>query len=76
MSRRWHDQFGAELVAHYGVMIKFVVRRPPSTLDVAWQLAREQELIAECTTILPGVPLRHHARALVGRDTWFLFERP
>lgn len=74
--RSWHGRYGAELVAHFGTMLEFVVSRPPRSLDEAWQLAREQELIAPCTTALPGVPLRHHARALVGRSTWFLHERP
>jgi hypothetical protein len=27
--RSWHERYGAELVAHYGTMLEFVVRRPP-----------------------------------------------
>jgi hypothetical protein len=74
--RSWSQRYGAELVAHYGTMLEFVVTRPPETVQEAWQLAREHELIAPGTTLLPGVPLREHARALVGRSTWFLQERP
>lgn len=74
--RSWHERHGAELVAHYGTMLEFVVSRPPRTLEDAWRLAREQELVAPCTTTLPGIPLRQHARALIGRSTWFLHERP
>jgi hypothetical protein len=74
--RLWHDRHGAELLAHYGTMLEFVVDRPPQTIDEAWQLAREQVLIAPCTTAPRGVPLRQHARALIGRSTWFLHERP
>jgi hypothetical protein len=74
--RSWHGRYGAELVAHFGTMLEFSVGRPPLSLQEAWQLAREQELIAPCTTALQGVPLRQHARALVGRGTWFLHERP
>ena len=74
--RSWHERYGAEVAAHYGTMLELVVRRPPSTLDDAWTLAREQELVAQCTTILPGVTLRDHARCLVDRGTWFLHERP
>lgn len=74
--RWWSQRYGAELVAHYGTMLEFVVTRPPETLEEAWRLAHEHELIAPCTTLLPGVPLRQHARALVGRSTWFLHERP
>ena len=74
--RSWHERFQAELVAHFGTMLELVVGRPPAALDDAWVLAREQELVAPCTTALPGVTLRRHARSLVGRNTWFLHERP
>ena len=74
--RSWHERFGAELVAHFGTMLEFVVNRPPRSLDEAWALAREQELVAPCTTALPGITLREHARSLVDRDTWFIHERP
>ena len=74
--RSWNDRYGAELVAHYGTMLELQVGRPPRNVDEAWQLAREQELVAQCTTALPGIPLRHHARTLVGRSAWFLHERP
>jgi len=57
-------------------MLEFVVNRPPRSLDEAWALAREQELVAPCTTALPGITLREHARSLVDRDTWFIHERP
>ena len=76
LPRRWHERFGAELVCHYGTMLQFVVERPPEKLEDALQLAWEQEKFAECTTILPGIPLVHHARVLIGRDQWFLHERP
>ena len=72
----WHRRFGAELWANWVTMVEFVVSRPPTTIEEAWQLADEQALVAPCTTQLPGVPLRRHAQALLGRDTWFLHERP
>ena len=74
--RRWEEQFGAELVASYGTMLQYFVRRAPTTLKQALRLAWEQERLAECTTITRGVSLLHHARVLVGRDRWFLHERP
>lgn len=74
--RSWHERFRAELVAHFDVTLELTVARPPTDIEVAWQLAREQETVAPCTTLLPGVSRRHHARALVGRSTWSLFERP
>jgi hypothetical protein len=74
--RTWRESHGAELFAHYGTMLEFVVRRPPMDLDAALQLAREHELAAPCTLILPGIPQRHHALGLVGHGEWFLHERP
>ncbi len=74
--KQWHQQYGAELVCHYGTMLQFIVGRPPTTLEEAFQLAWEQETLAECTTILPGVCLRDHARSLLTVDRWFLHERP
>lgn len=74
--RRWREQHGAELWAHYGTMLEFAVRRPPGDFDTALALAREHDLAAPCTLALPGIPLRHHALGLVGHGTWFLHERP
>ncbi len=74
--RRWREQHGAELWAHYGTMLEFAVRQPPADFDTALVLAREQDLAAPCTLSLPGIALRHHALGLVGHGTWFLHERP
>jgi len=74
--KSWQQRFGAELVAHYGTMLQFMVQQPPSTLEAALQLAWEQYLIAPCTLELPGITLREHARALLHTQRWFLHERP
>lgn len=74
--RRWREQHGAELWAHYGTMLEFTVRQPPQDFDSALALAREHDLAAPCTLALPGIALRHHALGLVGHGTWFLHERP
>lgn len=74
--RRWREQHGAELWAHYGTMLEFAVRQPPEDFDTALALAREHDLAAPCTLALPGIALRHHALGLVGHGTWFLHERP
>lgn len=76
MLRWWHEKYGAELVAHYGTMLHFSVNRRPATIDEAFRLAREQEALAPCTTALPGISLRDHARTLLTADKWFLHERP
>lgn len=46
------------------------------TLEDAWPLAREHQLISPSTLAKPMVPLRIHARALVGRPTWRVWEQP
>jgi hypothetical protein len=76
IARSWEQRFGAELVANWVTMLQFVVGRPPATIEDAWQLAVEQDLVAPSTTVLPGVPLRRHAQNLIGRPNWFLHERP
>lgn len=74
--REWNARYGAELVAHYGTMLHLVTSKLPATPDEAFHLAWQQERLAPCTTILPGVSLRHHARVLMKLDRWFLHERP
>ncbi|MCG8350339.1 MAG: DUF4253 domain-containing protein [Chloroflexales bacterium] len=74
--KQWRRDYGAELVCHYGTMLQFLVGRSPATPEAAFHLAWEQVALAECTTILPGVSIREHARALLMMDRWFLHERP
>lgn len=72
----WRRAYGAELVANFGTMLEFVVARPPETLDAAWELAVQQDLIARSTLAGRGVTIRDHARTLISRPTWFLHNRP
>lgn len=72
----WHEKYEAELVAHYGTMLHFYVKRKPKTLEDAFELAWQQDIFAPCTLVLPGVSVREHARALLHIDRWFLHERP
>lgn len=72
--RDWNAWFDAELAAHYLTMLGFVVENPPETLDAAWGMAWEHEFTAACTR--NGVSVRHYARTLLGRPTWFLHDRP
>lgn len=74
--RRWRERYGAELFAHYGTMLEFVVTQPPADLDAALALTREHALAAPCTLDLSGTAQRHHALGLVGHGDWFLHERP
>lgn len=72
----WELRYQAELVANHGTIMDFIVRRPPETLEDAWEVTLEHELIAPDTFLLPGMPLRDYARGLVGHPTWSLHERP
>jgi len=74
--KRWHDEYGAELVAHWGTMLQFRVERPPGDIERARALAREQLLVAPCTALLPGTHPEMHAVALMHAKSWFLHERP
>lgn len=76
MGRHWQQEYGAELFAHFGTMLECFVSRPPTTMEEAWQLAREHDLIAPCTLALQGTALRHYAAELLNYDRWFLHERP
>ena len=70
----WRVRFDAELFAHWGTMLSLVVGRPPATLEEAWVLASEQDLIAPDTT--RSRTIRGLARALIGHPTWLLHSRP
>jgi hypothetical protein len=74
--KQWYQKFGAELVCHYGTMLQFFVKCPPPDRQIAFDLAWQHIALAQCTTALPGVSIRDHARALLELDRWFIHERP
>jgi hypothetical protein len=76
MLKYWHRKYEIELVCHYGTMLQLTAKNKPKTCKEALQLAIEQEIIAPCTTILPGISVMDHACCLLKSDSWFLHERP
>lgn len=74
--RTWDERWGAELVAHWGTMLEFVVARPPTTVAEAFPVAVAHDLLARSTLRPAGLSVRDHARALVNRTSWFLHDRP
>jgi hypothetical protein len=42
LMRRWNEQYGAEVVGITSAVVEMLVSRPPSTLERAMELAREQ----------------------------------
>lgn len=74
--RRWYTRWGAEVTASYGTLLDARVHYPPVHAEDALAVAVEQGVLAHDTIWLPGVSLRDHARALIGRKTWHLHDRP
>jgi hypothetical protein len=74
--RDWWERFGAELVASWGTELQFNVDRPPSDVETAYGLEREQVAVAAYTVAGPCVSVRQHARALLHRHDWYLHEKP
>jgi hypothetical protein len=74
--RRWNQRYGAEPAANWDTMQQLVVTRPPQTVEDAFALAREMDLLWSDTVMLPGVTVREHAIDLIGRRRWFLHRRP
>ena len=70
----WRERYDAELIAHFGTILLFVVGRPPNNLEDAWNLAVQQRLIAPDTQ--SSYAIRQLARALIRRPTWMLHSRP
>lgn len=69
LAKRWHEQYGAEIVAITSYTIEFKVNRPPTNRAACEQLAWEHLLYApEC---LGEDTIRNYAHSLKGNETWF-----
>ncbi len=71
---QWNRQWGAELVAGWGTMLQYVVRRQPPPGDRAWELAGQ--LMALGGSLMMGMEQWQLACALSVGDAWFLHDRP
>jgi hypothetical protein len=72
VQRRWEQDHGAELVAHWGTMLQYTVARPPADPAEAYRLAGEHKDIGGSLQMY-----RYElALALPGSDAWFLHDRP
>jgi len=69
---QWNRRWGVELVACWGTMAQFVVRRPPSSGQQAWEASLQMGFMGGSLQD----PLWRRALALEGTGTWFLHERP
>lgn len=69
LAKRWHEQFGAEIVAITSYTLEFKINRPPTGRAACEQLAWEHLLYApEC---LGEDTIRDYAYSLIGNETWF-----
>jgi len=69
LAKRWHEQYGAEIVAITSYTIEFKVNRPPTSRAACEQLAWEHLLYApEC---VGEDTIRDYAHSLKGNETWF-----
>lgn len=73
LAKRWHEQYGAEIVAITSYTIEFKVNRPPTSRAACEQLAWEHLLYApEC---VGEDTIRDYAHSLKGNETWlFLWD--
>ncbi|NER82079.1 MAG: DUF4253 domain-containing protein [Leptolyngbya sp. SIO1D8] len=72
--KKWHMEFGTELFSDDGVLLQFIVNKPPSNLAAAFELAWEQNTVTSWTT--EWLNLRDHTRSLQSLNRWVLFDRP
>jgi hypothetical protein len=85
VAREWAERWGAVVRLQTGIWMDLVVDRPPTDLDDAFLLARQQQLVAQDTnwTVATGhaeegvtYSTRVLARDLLGNDRWHLQARP
>lgn len=70
--QHWNTLWGAELVASWGTMLQFTVRRRPQPGDEAWELAGQH--LAWAGSLQR--PQWHLAQVLTRSDTWYFHDRP
>jgi hypothetical protein len=72
LMRKWHEKYGAELVALTS-QIELIVARPPSNRSEAFQLARQQ--YQYCPDLVhQGYPsLEHLAASLLNTPNWYFW---
>ena len=74
--RRWEESYGAELVFASSVTVCLRVTRRPSTLEEAFELAKEHERFSPSLPHTSGISIGENARGLLSTDRWTFFEDP
>jgi len=73
--KKWHENYQAELVCHYGTVIDLKVLKLPQTIQEAFNMAIEHNTFSGYTLSNHG-GLREYARELMLRYHWSFHERP
>jgi Domain of unknown function (DUF4253) len=73
--RKWNDRYGAKLVCSFSETLFVKIARRPASIEEAFDLAIEQIHFASDATLLYGVSVRDHARALYALDRWFFWAK-
>ena len=69
--KSWHTRYGAEPYLTSGLMLRFVVQRPPSEVRDAFELASELDHFNRTEG-----SIREFARQLIGSPYWEIYDRP
>jgi hypothetical protein len=73
MARRWHGQYGAEVIGVFPDLLEMRVARPPLTQEDALDLAKEQYLCSNDIVIQGTQTLQALAAGLLGGTAWFFW---
>lgn len=73
--KKWHTEYGAELVAMTGATYELMISRPPTTKEDAINLAVEHYLYCcDCVT-QTGLPatIKHRAASILNAQCWYFW---
>lgn len=73
MARRWHDQYGAEVVGRLPDTLEMQVARPPATREASEALAKEQFLYCPDVDIQGTQTLLALAAGLLHGTAWYFW---
>ncbi len=73
MARRWHEQYGAEVIGAFPDLIEMWVAWPPLTREDALELAKEQYIYCNDIVIQGTQTLQALAAGLLGGTAWFFW---
>jgi Domain of unknown function (DUF4253) len=73
MARRWHEQYGAEIIGAFPDLMEMRVARPALTREDALDLAKEQyiyciDIVSQGTQTVQAL-----AAGLLGGTAWFFW---